>query len=105
MAPSSEHAKLAKTWVHSHEEDAGGAQVFRPASYSFPPARGRDALSLEANGSLVKTIPGPDDRPSAQPVGSWKVDGKKLILEQHGGVSKEYTIESVDPDKLLLRPL
>ena len=105
MAPS-KHADLAKTWVHSHEEDKGGAQVFRPANFSFPPSRvGRVKLGLEANGSLVKSIPGPDDRSTAQPAGSWKVDGKKLILQEQGGTSKEYAIESVDPDKLLLRPL
>jgi hypothetical protein len=104
MTPS-KHAALAKTWVHSHEEDKEGLQVFRPADYPLPPARGRDALRLEPDGSLVKSIPGPDDRASALPAGSWKVDGKKLILEQQGGTSKEYVIERVDPDKLLLRPL
>jgi hypothetical protein len=102
---SSKHAALAKTWVHSHEEDKGGVQVFRPADYAFPPARGRDALHLEADGSLVKSIPGPDDRTSTQPAGSWKVHGKNLVLQQQGGTSKEYAIERVDPDKLLLRPL
>lgn len=104
MAPS-KHAALAKTWVHSHEEDKEGALVFRPSNYPFPPARGRDSIGLKADGSLVKSIPGPDDRTTAQPAGSWKVDGKKLILDQQGGTSKEYAIESVDPDKLLLRPL
>jgi hypothetical protein len=104
MAPS-KHAKLIKTWVHSHEEDTGGVQVFRPANYPFPPARGRDALGLESNGSLIKSIPGPDDRPTTLPAGTWKVDGKKLLLQQQSGPSKEYAIESVDADKLLLRPL
>jgi hypothetical protein len=33
------------------------------------------------------------------------VHGKKLILEQQGGTSKEYAIEHADPDKLVLRPL
>jgi hypothetical protein len=104
MVPS-KHANLAKMWVHSHEEDKEGTQVFRPANYPFPAARGRDALELKANGSLVKLVPGPDDRASTLPAGSWKVEGKKLILQQQGGTSKEYAIESVDPDKLLLRPL
>jgi hypothetical protein len=102
---SSEHAALAKTWIHSHEEDKGGLQVFRPTDYPFPPARGRDALHLEAGGLLGRSIPGPDDRITTQPAGSWKVHGKKLILEQPGGTSKEYAIEHADPDKLLPRPL
>ena len=28
-------------WIHSHEEDAKGVMVYRPANYSFPPSRGR----------------------------------------------------------------
>jgi hypothetical protein len=104
MAPK-KYPELAKKWIHSHEEDNEGAQVFRPANYPFPPARGRDALDLGADGSLVKSIPGPDDRMSATPAGSWKVVGKKLILQRPDGTNNEYAIESLDPDKLLLRPL
>ena len=60
---SSEHAALAKTWIHSHEEDKGGLQVFRPADYAFPPARGRDALHLEAGGDahFVQKLSRPDE--------------------------------------------
>jgi len=101
----STHTKLTKTWVHSHEEDKGGMQVFRPADYPFPPARGRDALSLKADGSLVKSISGADDRATKMPAGSWKVQDEKLILQQQGGACNEYAIESVNADKLLLRPL
>jgi len=101
----SKRARLTKTWVHSHEEDKGGLQVFRPTDYPFPPARGRDALGLVADGSLVKSIPGPDDRAKTLPAGSWKLEGEKLILQHQGGARNEYSIERVDDDKLLLRPL
>jgi hypothetical protein len=95
---------LAKEWVHSHEEDGNGIEVYRSPDHPFPPARGRDALHLQSGGTLVKRIPGPDDRPTMMPAGKWKLEGKKLILEQTSG-SKEYAIESLEPDKLLLRPL
>lgn len=98
-------AAIAKNWIHSHEEDAEGTQVFRLASYPFPPARGRDVLTLDADGKLHRTVPGPDDRSSQMPAGSWKLDGRRLILHQQGSVSKEFSIESVSPDRLLLRPL
>ncbi len=104
MPPPISRATLAKTWVHSHEEDTGGAQVFRPESHPFPPARGRDAIALNPDGSLEHAAPGPDDR-TRKAAGSWSLDGKKLILQQQGGAKREYAIESVAADKLLLRPL
>ncbi len=96
---------LMNTWVHSHEEDGAGLQVFRPAHYPFPPARGRDALTLNADGSLLRQIPGPDDRSAALPAGSWQLQGRRLTLQQHKNENKEFSIESLDPEKLLLRPL
>jgi hypothetical protein len=105
MAAEFDRAALAKTWVHSHEEDKGGTQVFRPADYPFPPARGRDRINLNASGILSRAVPGPDDRSATLPDGSWKLEGKKLVLSQEGGASKEYEVESVTPDKLALRPL
>ena len=99
------HMDLAKTWMHSHEEDRDGLEVYRPSTYPFPAARGRDAIELHAGGSLVRGIPGPDDRRSTLPAGSWTLEGKKLILRQSLGATREYSVESVEPDKLLLRPL
>ena len=97
-------AAIARHWVHSHEEDEGGAQVFRPAGFPLPPARGRDAFALDADGTLHPFIPGPDDRSSQPPAGSWKLDGRRLILQPQSSEKKEFSIESVAPDKLLLRP-
>jgi hypothetical protein len=98
-------AAIARHWVHSHEEDEGGTQVFRPADFPLPPARGRDALALDSDGTLRRSIPGPDDRSSQLPTGSWKLDGRRLILRQEGGERKEFSIEGLASDKLLLRPV
>ena len=98
-------AAIAKNWVHSHEEDVEGTQVFRPTGYPFPPSRGRDAMALDADGTLRRSVPGPDDRSSQSPAGSWKLEGRHLILHQQGSERKEFSIESVSPDQLLLRPL
>ena len=35
------------------EEDKGGVRAYRPASYKFPPSRGRDGLEFRARGELV----------------------------------------------------
>jgi hypothetical protein len=44
---------LLGRWIRSHEEDAAGQQVYRPASYKFPPARGRTGLEFRGRGELV----------------------------------------------------
>ncbi len=40
--------ELFQHWMHSHEEDSGDVQVYRPADYDFPPARGRRGFELQA---------------------------------------------------------
>ena len=50
-------------WVHSHEEDTDAEMVYRPASYAFPPSRGRTSFDLRADGSYVERSPGPGRRP------------------------------------------
>src|SRR5260370_746002 len=37
---------LQRRWMHSREEDTATEMVFRPASYHFPPARGRTGFAL-----------------------------------------------------------
>src|ERR1700733_7643393 len=71
---------LAQTWVHSHEEDTPTQMVYRPASYSFPPSRGRRSFELAEDGTLIDHGIGPDDRPSSEG-GSWRLQGlNKLEL-------------------------
>jgi hypothetical protein len=40
-------------WMHSHEEDAEGVTVYRPADYAFPPSRGRTGFEFREGGELV----------------------------------------------------
>ena len=44
---------LLGEWTHSHEEDADGVEVLRPAGHDFPPSRGRRGLMLGDDGSAV----------------------------------------------------
>jgi hypothetical protein len=50
--------ELFRRWMHSHEEDEGDLRVYRPASYKFPPARGRRGLEFKPDGELVLYGPG-----------------------------------------------
>ncbi len=57
---------LAGSWTHSHEEDCGDLQVYRPTqAFVFPLSRrGRETLEFDAAGQMVHGTPGPDDRQS-----------------------------------------
>ena len=60
-------------WIHSHEEDAEGMMVYRPASYNFPPSRGRRGLDFREGGELVYYGIGRADG-SEQFSGSWVLE-------------------------------
>ena len=93
---------LAQHWVHSHEEDTDSELVFRPASYSFPPSRGRSRLELRDDGSYTEGTPGPTDRPE-QAEGSWELDGDSLRLAQPDGSTRVLRIASARSDRLVVR--
>jgi len=93
---------LHQRWVHSHEEDRGGEQVFRPASHAFPPSRGRRALDLRPDGTYVESAPGPTDRPE-EAGGTWKLAGGALELSASGGATQKLEVVSADPDRLVIR--
>jgi hypothetical protein len=54
-------AGLFRHWVHSFEEDAAGLQTYRPATYSFPVARGREGFQLKEDGTFILHRTGPAD--------------------------------------------
>jgi hypothetical protein len=97
---------LAREWVHSHEEDFGGSQVFRPANFAFPPQR-RPRMSIalgKAGSARYAAGPAPADRRTVTD-GRWTVDGDELTLQLAGGADVRYRIESADEDRLVLREL
>ncbi len=90
-------------WVHSHEEDAGGELVFRPADHAFPPARGRTALDLRADGTYTERAPGPVDVP-VEHEGAWTLEGDRLVLEGSGDRPRQaFRVGAVEHDRLTVR--
>jgi hypothetical protein len=90
-------------WVHSHEEDTGDELVFRPASYPFPPSRGRRSLQLRPDGTYLERAPGPVDVP-VESEGSWSLDGDRLVLgatSDRGG--EAWRVTAAEGDRLTLR--
>jgi len=98
-----DRAALQREWVHSHEEDTDGEQVFRPASYAFPPSRGRSGLDLRADGSYGESAPGPTDRPEEAGGGTWELDGDELKLRSGEGPTRTLHVVSAAPDRLVVK--
>ena len=94
---------LLGRWVHSHEEDSEGLMVFRPATHSFPPARGRAGFELHPDGTYQQSSPGPDDRPEHSS-GSWSLQGDRLVLTSEGErPGDSWDVVAVEADRLTLR--
>ncbi len=49
------------TWIRSFEDDKDGTQAYRPETYEFPPARGREGWRFEEDGTLTKQAIAPTD--------------------------------------------
>jgi hypothetical protein len=97
-------ASLTGSWLHSHEEDEGDRVVFRPASYDFPPARGRNGFELSSDGDVRRSGPGPDDR-TQEARGRWKLVDGELQMDLAGGRRERYAVESAERGRLVLRRL
>ena len=95
---------LYQEWVHSHEEDHDDERVFRPASFKFPPSRGRRSIDLRRDGTVGHARPGPTDRRQLSE-GRWEIDGRALKLFPASGSkpTEVLRIVSAAPDRLVLR--
>jgi hypothetical protein len=79
MAEEIDLPLLCQRWLHSHEEDTAEQMVFRPASFKFPPARGRDGFELRSDQSMIEIRIGPTDRVE-EISGTWKIEGGNQLL-------------------------
>jgi len=70
---------LQQRWIHSHEEDTDTEKVFRPASYKFPPSRGRVSFEIKPNGVLMEGTIGPTDR-LEETEGTWKLENDDILF-------------------------
>lgn len=105
MADKIDRGALEQKWVHSHEEDTSDEMVFRPASYRFPPSRGRKAFQLSIDGKLVNFGIGADDR-TVQSEGRWQLDDRNRLTLQAaapGTGPSVMQLLQVEPDKLVVK--
>ena len=93
---------LAQEWLHSHEDDTATTTVYRPASFAFPPSRGRKGFHLQTGGILTLGRPGPTDRMETSD-GTWQLSGKQLKLASEAEGTQVLSIESVESDRLVVK--
>ena len=77
-----------KRWVHSFEEDTGDVKVYRPATYPFPRARGREGIEFLPEGSVVYSAIGRGDAP--EPIrGQWRAEESGPVEIAFEGQARE----------------
>jgi hypothetical protein len=89
---------LQRRWLHSHEEDSDAEMVFRPASFKFPPSRGRAGFDLKPNQSYVDIGIAPTDGPQ-ESTGTWKLQDDQLQLFNQSSATPARTLQIVSADK------
>lgn len=97
---------LAQQWIHSHEEDNDKEMVFRPATYKFPPSRGRSSFELKPDGTLTESGPGPTDR-TERSEGKWQLEANKNLVFYRGSSrdqpSRVLKLASADRNRLVVK--
>ena len=97
--------QVSGRWVHAHEEDTENEMVFRPEGTDLPPARGRMAFELRADGTFAETGLGATDVPE-EGTGSWALEGDLITLSQGAtqGVPREMEVVTANEDRLVVIP-
>lgn len=90
-------------WIHSYEEDATDAKVYRPSHYNFPPSRGRSGFEIRKNGEFINYGIAPTD--GIRKVGGrWKAEGTNIIrVYLEDPKQKSYVMKILSCDENVLR--
>jgi hypothetical protein len=93
--------EIVKAWRHSHEEDSADQMVFRPASFGFPPSRGRSGYEFLPDGEVIVSDPGADDKVGSR-TGQWRLNASGLEIAMPGMETRQMKVISITQDKLVL---
>jgi hypothetical protein len=96
--------RVSGRWVHAQEEDTEEEMVFRPVGTDLPPARGRTAFELRADGTFAETGLGAADVPE-KATGSWTLEGDTITLSEGAtqGVPRQMEVVTADEERLVIR--
>jgi hypothetical protein len=101
-----EKSTLVGSWRHSHEEDTPQGNVYRRATYTFPPSRGRQAFELKADGTGTDSAIAPaDGNLASKVVWDLTMDGTLVFSDRKGGPLGSMAVVAAAPDRLVVRRL
>ncbi|MDQ3973128.1 MAG: hypothetical protein M3276_02105 [Actinomycetota bacterium] len=92
---------LFARWTHSHEEDTGDVEVYRPPGFAFPPSFPRRGFQINPDGVFARHGPGPSDEPVTV-TGRWVAEAIRADFDDPGLGSETLRILSYDQDRLTL---
>ena len=98
---------LFNKWMHSYEDDRGEIKVYRPATYKFPPARGRKGFAFHKDGEFIEYRIHPADKGVIPIIGKWQFVNDTIIQISFGKDSDipTYRIQTISlkPDVFKLK--
>lgn len=91
-------------WVHSHEDDSGNIEAYRPDSYKFPPSRGRRGFKILKDNGFINYEIAPTDG-TVERKGRWEGENDYTfaILFGENEKNRNYKLEFVSYKKKLLK--
>ena len=96
---------LHRRWIHSHEEDTDSEVVYRPATFDFPPSRGRAGFELKPDHSYAEIGVSRNDVPQ-DTAGIWELeDSDNLIISisVQSAPSRKMQVTFVDEGRLVIK--
>jgi hypothetical protein len=95
---------LYQQWIHLHEEDANGVEVYRNKEYNFPMSRGRQGFEFRKDGTFIQSDIGPVDV-NVNTTGKWeKIAGSNQVkITLQNEQNTQYQMEIVDLTKDMLK--
>lgn len=93
--------ELFQHWIHSFEESSALQTVYRPVTYSFAPARGRDGFEIREDGIFISHPIAPGDG-NMTIEEKWVLHDHELVVTGRGN-NQRYKLVSVTKDRLVLQ--
>lgn len=106
MAKKNLREALQQRWFHAYEEDTDTEKVYLPVpeNNEIPPGRGRELLTLNPDGTMVKAGFAPNDA-RTENEGIWRLEDDQLVFYPEAGAkpSRVLKLASVSKEKLVVK--
>lgn len=104
MSKKFDQKLLFQRWIHSREEDTPTEIIYRPSSFPFPPARGRDGFELRPDHTAVDVGISAADG-ATEYLGQWHMCGPdklEVITGPEGEHGRKIRVLAVEANRLVV---